>query len=375
MSYILSSNCRGLGSIPASSALRRIVINEHPQLLFLQETKLCQGEMDRVRRKLKYQFVVAVDCGGEGRGRRGGLALLWNQEWEVSIKSFSLNHIDAMIQMKEGVEWRYTGFYGHPEEENKSMTTTLMEHLFRNDNMPWVCGGDFNLMIWSNEKKGGAEFNFAHAMMFRNALDHCMLEDLYYNGYPYTWTNNQGGEKNLQERLDRFCANKAWQDLYGGSFVTHLEKRKSDHLPIILSIKDRINTIGTRKTEKLFRFQEMWTREEDCEVTILNSWWKGEGVGGNLARTSADLREWSKKQFGNFAKETRECRTQMSNLMEKEPAEENVAMMTIDGRMDELEARKNCIGDKGVDKIGSSRGIKILNSFMRKQSRELPEII
>lgn len=105
-----------------------------------------------------------------------------------------------------GSEWRFTCVYGYPEDENKMKTYLLLNSLYHDTKIPWLCGGDFNLMLWSSEKKGGGDFNFDQAASFRDALDQCGLDDLFYNGNPFTWRNNQGGEKNLQERLDRFCA-------------------------------------------------------------------------------------------------------------------------------------------------------------------------
>lgn len=119
--------------------------------------------------------MLAVDCGGEGRGRRGGVALLWKKEWEVVVRSFSLNHIDVMVSILGGPEWRFTGIYGFPEDENKMKTCMLLKSLGGVTEMPWLCGGDFNLMLWSMEKKGGSDFNYDHAASFRDALDHCGL--------------------------------------------------------------------------------------------------------------------------------------------------------------------------------------------------------
>lgn len=102
-------------------------------------------------------------------------------------------------------------------------------------------------MLWSNEKQGGNDFRYEDAAILRNAMDYCQLDDMYYVGHPFTWTNNQGGEKNLQERLDRCCANQEWKDMFGGSFVTHLEKRRSDHLPILMTIRTSLNTPRERK--------------------------------------------------------------------------------------------------------------------------------
>ena len=263
MMQILSWNCRGLGSPEAVNALRRIVINEDPQLVFLQETKLHQHELERVKVKLRYDGLIAVGCEGQGRKRRGGLALMWKKGVQVTLKSFSQNHVDTMVSAKGSQPWRYTGMYGHPEESKKGQTGELLRDLaMAEENIPWLCGGDLNLMMWSTEKQGGGAFNFEEAEILRLAMDYCQLEDLGFIGHPFTWTNNRGGLENLQERLDRFVVNREWKALFGGSYVSHLEKRRSDHLPLLVCVKDRVGVMEKKRRKKLFRFEEMWLRDE-----------------------------------------------------------------------------------------------------------------
>ena len=341
MNHILLWNCRGLGSIPAVNALRRVVINEHPMMIFLQETKLKKGEMEHIRRKLKFKCMIAVDCEGEARSRRGGLALLWKEEWAVEICSYSMHHIDAMIRNVSMDEWRFTGVYGWPEESNKYQTGNLLKALSNDSMGPWVCGGDFNVMLWSTEKRGGSVFKFEDAAMFREALDSGGLEDLQYVGHPYTWTNNQGGEKNIQERLDRCLANAQWKEHFRGSFVTHLEKRRSDHLPLLLCLRTRLETPQKKRKKRLFRFEEMWLREESCEEIIREAWNGGWDMASRLNCTTSKLKEWSAEKFGDFAKQMRSCKAQMGHLMSEEQTPEVIAQMqAIDRRMDELENRE-----------------------------------
>lgn len=255
MKYTLSWNCGGLGSIPAVNVSRRIVINEQPSLVFLQETRLKQVEMENIRKKLHFKNMMVVNCEGEGRRRKGGLCLLWKEDWEVIITSFSNHHVAAEIVSDAREEWRFTGYYGWLEDNNKQKTGELMKMLYNDkDNKPWLCGGDFNVMLWSSEKQGGGDFKFEDATMFREALEYCHLEDLHYTRHPFTWTNNQGGDKNLQERLDRFVANEGWREMFRGAYVSHLAKRRSDHLPIILTLKKSFETPRERRWKKLFRF-------------------------------------------------------------------------------------------------------------------------
>ena len=48
----------------------------------------------------------------------GGLALFWKRDFNVDIQSFSVNHIDAIINHGVDDAWRFTGFYGVPKVAN-----------------------------------------------------------------------------------------------------------------------------------------------------------------------------------------------------------------------------------------------------------------
>ena len=271
------------------NALRRLISSENPHIGFLSETKLKQGEMDFVLKKLKIERKIAVDCEGEGRRRRGGLVLFWTQDVDIQVVSWSHNHIDVIVREADGFEWRFTGMYGFPEEENKVKTGALMEALARAPSLPWMCGGDFNLMMMASEKKGGDEFKLHEAEILRKAVDVCQFMDMGFVGYEFTWSNNRGGEANIQERLDRFFVNEAWKTKFPGSYVSHLPKRKSDHVPLVACVCGQKNVVARNHMPKRFRFEAMWLREKESEEVVKKAWFKGEDAENNIQRTSHKL--------------------------------------------------------------------------------------
>lgn len=106
-------------------AMQQILQIHRPQLVFLSETKLQSMQMDTIRSKLNFDSCFAVDSSGRGRG----LAMLWNFEICVHIKSFSKHHIDAEQQMGNEKQMRCTEVYGHPEMQQKKHTWTLLRRL------------------------------------------------------------------------------------------------------------------------------------------------------------------------------------------------------------------------------------------------------
>ena len=48
---------------------------------------------------------------GGGVWGQGGLIIFWNEDFDLSIKTFSPNHIDSTIDKNKENEWRFTTFY------------------------------------------------------------------------------------------------------------------------------------------------------------------------------------------------------------------------------------------------------------------------
>ncbi|KAL2935506.1 hypothetical protein RDABS01_018624, partial [Bienertia sinuspersici] len=80
------------------------------------------------------------------------------------------------------------------------------------------------------------------------------------------------GRENVQERLDRFFANNFWKNIFPGSYVSHLSKRRSDHIPILMNVKGPTQKSTRKKRRKIFRFEEMWVRDESINAIIESEW-------------------------------------------------------------------------------------------------------
>ena len=147
---ILSWNCRGLGNQHAVNVLSHLMREKAPKILFLMETKQLVNEMRQIQSDLPYgcMFVVPNVCWS------GGLALLWKEEVDLHIQTYSPHHIDALIHNGNDPTWRLTGFYGWPEEQNKHESWRLLKHLHSRLPDPWLCCGDFNEILHSGEKQG-----------------------------------------------------------------------------------------------------------------------------------------------------------------------------------------------------------------------------
>lgn len=103
-------NCRGLGLPRAIHELNALIRSHNPLLIFLMETQLFSTKFMFLKSSLGFSNGFMVDRSGQGRG----LIMLWKEELEVSLVSYSTGHIDLWVAHKllEGGCF-LTSFYGH----------------------------------------------------------------------------------------------------------------------------------------------------------------------------------------------------------------------------------------------------------------------
>ena len=149
----LGWNYRGLGNSRSVGMLRSLVRRWDPEVVFLSETKMTIAGMKKLKMKLGSVNGLYV----QRKGRGGGLAMYWKKEVNLEIKSYSRQHINAVVVEEEsGFKWRLTGFYGHPETHQRKESWRYLNTLNLQFTLPWLCFGDFNDIISVEEKLGGA---------------------------------------------------------------------------------------------------------------------------------------------------------------------------------------------------------------------------
>ena len=201
-------NCRGL-----VQDLTRILRSQDPKIVFLIERWSNEKRLELLRCQLQLNSKLVVSSGGRG----GGICLFWQDEVNLSIRSFSLSHIDAIVNSGNDNCWRFTGFYGAPDHSNREESWNLLRTLHHQYHLPWLCAGDFNEITKNIEKRGRLPLPERQMLLFREAIDECELLDLGYTGVPFTWCNNQDAMATVWARLDRAMASVDWVNKFQGA--------------------------------------------------------------------------------------------------------------------------------------------------------------
>ncbi|KAK2660063.1 hypothetical protein Ddye_006596 [Dipteronia dyeriana] len=172
--------------------------------------------------------------------------------------------------MKNGFTWRFMGFYGEPSPINRVHSWALLRRLKDMEDLPWVCGGDFNKILCMNEKVGSSDKSILGMIRFRQTVDECDLSDLGSTGPNLNWNNRREGSGNVQVRLDRFFADFRWRDKFGQAVVEHLGFNSSDHRANLLRFKKEVKPLTM--CAQSFDFELFWLKEEDLGIVVKKVW-------------------------------------------------------------------------------------------------------
>lgn len=154
---------------------------------------------------------------------------------------------------------------------------------------------------------------------FREVVNHCSLLNVDSVGPRFTWRGNRWGEEVLV-KLDRFLATSDWLQYFPQSRALNLKPSKSDHLPILMEIREA--RPKKKKKKKRFRFEEFWLREEECKKIVESHWNNActsdpfSTLCSKIGSTRKALLEWSRNLFGKLKDDIEVTRAQLAHFFD-----------------------------------------------------------
>nr|XP_016491561.1 PREDICTED: uncharacterized protein LOC107811191 [Nicotiana tabacum] len=206
----------------------------------------------------------------------------------------------------------------------------LWDHLYylaSDMELPWLVGGDFNVVLHEDEKLGGLPVHPPEYEDFVFCVNSCSLFEQGYKGSPFIWWNGRSNAECIFKRLDRIFVNLPFQNMLPTIEVKNLIRTGSDHAPLLI-------TCGVQTTNfvKPFRFLNFWTKHATF-MNVVRQNWEADFIGDpflmfkqNIKRVKAALSKWSKETFGDIFKQLailEDIVRVKEMLFEEEPTIEN----------------------------------------------------
>ncbi|XP_074305135.1 uncharacterized protein LOC141640143 [Silene latifolia] len=205
-----------------------------------------------------------------GSSKSGGrIWLLWEPTaydidiLDVQIQSIHFQVIDKIRRQK----FWMTVVYGLNKAAER---IPLWESLRTYHNMvkgPWIVAGDFNSVMASNERIGGAPISHAEIRPMLQTIQDCQLSDLSAKGAFFTWNNKHEHHSKVYSRLDRVFINADWMDIFSDSYVHFLPEGMFDHCPGLIYLEEERQNKGSA-----FKYYNMWSLAPSYNDIVRTAW-------------------------------------------------------------------------------------------------------
>ncbi|KAF8048797.1 hypothetical protein N665_2401s0001 [Sinapis alba] len=289
---MISWNCQGLGRaqdlvIPRLREMRK----EHfPDMLFLMETKQKRDILIDLQTWLGYDRIMTVNP----IGYSGGLALMWKNSVNINFKYVDKNLVDFKVMFGKDCFF-VSCIYGEPAVSNRSKLWEKLSRIGVHRKEPWCMLGDFNEIRNNGEKIGGPRRSEASFQAFNDMLQIGNMTELPSSGNSFTW-GGQRGNLSIQSKLDICFGNQRWFTLFPVSNQVFMEKRGSDHRPVLVRL---INVSESYRGS--FRFDERLLHKQGIQEEIKKAWLTNHPlfetrVSDRLKNCRKAISRWKKKE-------------------------------------------------------------------------------
>jgi len=264
-------------------------------------------------------------------GTKGGLLLTWRHGVELECFATNMYNISAWCYSDPSHHpWLVACIYGSPYYSSQAQFWDEIMSIGDKYSGPWLCLGDFNMILDQSEKMGGLPFASSSNDFFHAFMNECGMVDLSYAGNPFTCSNHREVRHLIKQRLDRGVASTQWISLFPQFSICHLAATNFDHNLLILNTATPLSHLPIP-----FRFEEFWTKHPKCYSVICAAW--DSFVNGSSAFILAKklksvkyaLKIWNSLSFGNIKKNKINLVTQHIDDIQK-------SSFTIQLHLDEL---------------------------------------
>lgn len=232
---------------------------------------------------------------------------------------YSRNHIDLIVSENNIDSWHLSYFYGFPERSKMKESWAFIRTLAGLSPLPWCIWGDFNDLLYVDDKEGNVPHPPGLLEGFRRVIEDCQLTELELKGGNFTWEGGRGIEGWVRERLDRAFATSHWWAKFPLCNLKVIRTSRSDHDPIQLEL---LHVIKSKKKFR-FRFENTWLHEPTFVKEVSNNWGNLPAIHllPKLLSISTFMERWGRNFFHKFREKIKYQKAIIESLYNRTDAE------------------------------------------------------
>jgi exonuclease III len=290
-------NIRGLANSPSKLALKRLILKNKPNFIFIAEpwmnvSSFPQSWLRRLRLK-----IFATNC------RNQLLPNLWclcHDHLDPLVIDVDDQQVSIILE-ENGKSFGLSAVYASTSYIKRRELWQKLSLVQQNNNsIPWCFIGDFNTILGTHEYRGAHTPSSTPMTDFLDWTDSNSLVHLPTRGVDFTWHNGRRGYNHTEKRLDRSICSLDFIDTCSSISCSTLTKSRSDHFPLLLEFFSS----DTRHVSQ-FRFMSMWLLHPNL-ADVVKECWNTNVIGcpmfvlsKKLKILKDTLKVWNKDVFGN----------------------------------------------------------------------------
>ncbi|KAL4304528.1 hypothetical protein GQ457_10G007360 [Hibiscus cannabinus] len=218
-------------------SFKLLIRKQQPDMVAIMEPRISGAEADRFVRFMQFDFLYRV----EAVGFSGGIWILWKNTVRFDVLAVSKQFVHGVCHFDQDASRCLVSFvYASPNSSKRSSLWPQLLALNPGPNVPWLVGGDLNVIRSSDKRQG------------------VLLDAL--------------------------------------AEVSHLLKLGSDHRPILLNSSRFRGDRGVRP----FRYLAAWATHPDFQNFVRSEWGEDVPIKENIANFQQSGRVWNVEVFGHI---------------------------------------------------------------------------
>ena len=142
-----------------------------------------RARVDEIIETLPFDGAMVVDT----IGFVGRIWLLWCSDLvRVDVLATTEQEIHALIRVRSQTFWILSAIYASPRLAERCMLWDNLKMLTSLHNLPWSLMGDFNKVLFEDEKLGGNTISQRRVRAIQECMNVCHMLDLGFLGPKFT---------------------------------------------------------------------------------------------------------------------------------------------------------------------------------------------